>query len=168
MSSQRFYGVYRGSVFDNRDPYNNNRLKIIVPQILGSTPTEWAWGIDNSSVKVSAPAIGQGVLVVFEGGDPLYPIWIGTFGKAATSDKAMYVSTLSSSTSLTELTNVVKTKSESNGATDIDVTATLLALAHGTPTVSTTAPSNPIQGSIWFNSTNGKRYTYYGTAWVQT
>ena len=74
-------------MFDNRDPIFSGRLKIVIPQILGSTATEWAWGMDVASVKSAPPSIGQGVLVMFEGGDPVYPIWIGTFGKNVDSSK---------------------------------------------------------------------------------
>ena len=168
MNSHRFYGVYRGSVFDNRDPYRSNRLRILVPQILGTSPTEWAWEVGTSSMKTDAPAIGQGVWVMFEGGDPLYPIWMGTFGKPPTADKSVFVKPLGSGVSLTGISELIKTRADADGSTEIDLVESLLALAHGGTTVSETAPSDPSQGAVWLNSSTGKRYTYYGTSWIQT
>jgi len=34
-------------------------------------------------------------------------------------------------------------------------------------TVSTTAPSNPVEGQMWWDSTDGTLYIYYGTSWVE-
>ena len=39
---KRFYGLYRGVVVDNNDPYSRNRLKLRVPQVTGSAVTNWA------------------------------------------------------------------------------------------------------------------------------
>ena len=33
---------------------------------------------------------------------------------------------------------------------------------------SSTPPANPVDGQAWFNSTNGKSYTYYDSFWVET
>jgi hypothetical protein len=77
----RFYGVYRGVVYKSDDPLNLSRLQVKVPQILADQPTEWAWPVEKPGLTTEVPAVGQGVWVMFEGGDPSYPIWLGTFGK---------------------------------------------------------------------------------------
>jgi hypothetical protein len=76
----RFYGVYRGTVFDTKDPQNLGRIQVRIPQILADQATQWAWPVEKYGADTKVPAIGQGVWVVFEGGDPSYPIWMGTFG----------------------------------------------------------------------------------------
>jgi len=76
----RFYGVYRGVVYKSDDPLNLYRLQLKVPQILADQPTDWAWPVEKPGVTTSIPKVGQGVWVMFEGGDPSYPIWTGTFG----------------------------------------------------------------------------------------
>ena len=68
----RFFGIYRGVVFDTNDPLGRARIRVKVPQVLADNPTEWAWPIGTS---YSAPSVGDGVLVQFEGGDPSYPLW---------------------------------------------------------------------------------------------
>jgi Type VI secretion system/phage-baseplate injector OB domain len=75
----KFFGVYRGVVLDNTDPLNAGRLRLQIPQVLGETPTGWAWGVYSTGVVSPLPAVGSGVFVMFEGGDLFYPIWCGTF-----------------------------------------------------------------------------------------
>jgi hypothetical protein len=79
--TKHLHGVYRAVVKDNRDPDNLRRLKLQV-ETSGGEVTDWAWPI-NATAK--PPAIGQGVFVAYQGGDPEYPLWIGTFGTASTT-----------------------------------------------------------------------------------
>lgn len=77
---KRFYGVYRGVVVDNSDPESQNRLRIQVPQILGQAITNWAWGILPAVTgSIFLPEPGAGIWVMFEGGDPNFPLWLGVF-----------------------------------------------------------------------------------------
>jgi hypothetical protein len=76
--NHRFYGLYRGIVIDNKDPLNQYRLKLKVPQVLHDQVTDWAWSVHEPGVARSIPTPGVGVLVMFEGGDPSFPIWLGT------------------------------------------------------------------------------------------
>ena len=78
--NRRFYGIYRGTVTNSKDPQNKRRVKATVPQVLGKEPTDWAWPADSSSHYSEPPKIGQGIWVMFEGGDPSFPMWSGTFG----------------------------------------------------------------------------------------
>jgi hypothetical protein len=72
----RFYGIYRGIVYDVIDPEGKNRIRIQVPQILAKTPTQWAYPFNISD---TLPSIGDGIWVQFEGGDPMFPVWSGRF-----------------------------------------------------------------------------------------
>jgi len=72
---ERYYGIYRGVVTNTADPYHLNRIKLQVPQILGVAETGWAYSVNNTSPNV----VGTGVWVMFEGGDPNFPLWIGAF-----------------------------------------------------------------------------------------
>jgi len=76
----RFYGVYRGVVVDNKDPLKKGRLKLRIPQVLGNTVTEWAWA--NQPLGSALVSEGAGVFAMFEGGDPAFPIWIGSVNPA--------------------------------------------------------------------------------------
>ena len=79
----QYYGKYRGTVFDNVDPLMIGRLMVIVPDVSNVIPSTWAMpcfpfaGIQNGFFAV--PAIGSGVWVEYEQGDPDYPIWTGCF-----------------------------------------------------------------------------------------
>jgi hypothetical protein len=78
LQDKRFFGIYRGLVADTEDPLGVQRLKLLVPQIFGEAITEWAWSIQGKSTSY-APQLGEGVWVMFEGGDPNFPLWIGSF-----------------------------------------------------------------------------------------
>lgn len=77
-----FFGKYRGTVSDNDDPSSRGRIKVKVPAVLGSVE---AWAMPcvpyaGSGVGFfSLPAVGTGVWVEFEAGDPSFPIWTGCF-----------------------------------------------------------------------------------------
>jgi|TARA_R110000803_G_scaffold133061_3_gene200256 hypothetical protein len=88
----RFYGLYRGTVVSNKDPLRKRRIKLAVPAVMGQTPTQWAWPVEDAGVKVASPAVGQGVWVMFESGDPSYPIWVGTFGKVVDAKRHVLIS----------------------------------------------------------------------------
>ena len=79
---KRYYGVYRATVKDNKDPNKQRRLKVSVTQTTGNEVTEWVW---PATATAKPPAVGQGVYILFIGGDPEYPIWMGTFGVASTT-----------------------------------------------------------------------------------
>ena len=85
---QRFYGKYRGMVLNNIDPMMQGRLQVQVPDVAGLLPASWAMpcvpiaGLQTGMVAL--PAIGAGVWVEFEQGNPDHPIWVGCFwGSAA-------------------------------------------------------------------------------------
>jgi hypothetical protein len=73
LHDKRFYGIYRGIVADTNDPLDQNRIRMLVPQILGSATTGWAYPIFQTGIEVNEP-----VWVLFEGGDPNFPLWMGT------------------------------------------------------------------------------------------
>lgn len=84
----KHYGKFRGTVLNNIDPMQMGRLMVQVPDISNVLPSTWALpclpfaGI-QSGMYVT-PAIGSGVWIEFEQGDPDYPIWVGCFwGSAA-------------------------------------------------------------------------------------
>jgi hypothetical protein len=79
----RYYGKYRGTVIENIDPEQIGRILVMVPDVLGLTPSSWAMpcvpaaGIQSGVFVV--PPIGSGVWIEFEQGNPDYPIWTGGF-----------------------------------------------------------------------------------------
>jgi hypothetical protein len=82
------YGKYKGTVINNVDPMQMGRLQAMVPGVAGFLPSSWAMpclplaGINTGLFTV--PAVGTGVWIEFERGDPDYPIWVGCYwGSAA-------------------------------------------------------------------------------------
>lgn len=83
---KKFYGKYRGTVFDNNDPEFKGRIQAMVPDVLGAVPTTWALpcvpitgivGVQSGIYVV--PALQANVWIEFEHGDQDYPIWSGCF-----------------------------------------------------------------------------------------
>jgi hypothetical protein len=79
----RFFGKYRGVVASILpDPTLRGRIQVIVPAVLGETIV-WAMPcVPYAGRNVGfhmLPAIGAGVWVEFEAGDPSYPIWSGCY-----------------------------------------------------------------------------------------
>jgi uncharacterized protein involved in type VI secretion and phage assembly len=84
LAERRAYGKYRGFVTANEDPQQLGRVKLRVPALLGEAETDWALpclpcgGLANQGL-FCVPAVGAQVWVEFEGGNPDFPIWTGTF-----------------------------------------------------------------------------------------
>lgn len=76
-SIKRFHSVYRAVVVENRDPNYLRRIKARVTTT-GDEVTNWIWPVISTK---RPPAIGTGVYVMYLGGDPEYPVWIGEFGQ---------------------------------------------------------------------------------------
>lgn len=88
MSDGSFYGKYRGVVTDINDPLMTGRIKATVPDVLGDQESGWALPCapfgGNQTGFFALPAVGAGVWIEFEHGDPDYPIWSGCWwGSAA-------------------------------------------------------------------------------------
>ena len=81
--TKRFlFGVFRGRVEYNQDPMSTGRLKVRVPFLHGDkdmTPLEKiAWAAPAFPPQShTVPETGDYVWVMFENGDPLYPVWLG-------------------------------------------------------------------------------------------
>jgi hypothetical protein len=77
----KFYGKYRGLVFDNQDPTKRGRIQAVVPEVLGTEHTTWAepctpYG-GTTSGFYAIPPMGAGVWIEFEAGDVSRPVWVG-------------------------------------------------------------------------------------------
>jgi hypothetical protein len=84
MSEQKkYYGKYRGTVFNNVDPEERGRIQVLVPDVSALLPTSWALPCVPVATKQGGvfviPELEDSVWVEFEHGDPDYPIWVGGF-----------------------------------------------------------------------------------------
>lgn len=74
---RKLYGVFRAVVHDNKDPKHLRRLKV-KSTATGEQITNWIWPVISTK---RPPAIGTGVYIMYVGGDPEYPVWIGEFSE---------------------------------------------------------------------------------------
>lgn len=85
-----FFGPYRGIVTNTTDPVGQNRVKAVVPQLFGNASTETDWALPCVPANFAAiPQPGQGVWIMFEGGDINYPVWMGVW-QGTTSTPSPY------------------------------------------------------------------------------
>lgn len=66
-------GIYPGICMSTQDPAGKSRVQVKVPAVAGDK-TVWAKSVPGSSYL---PSIGDTVWIVFEEGDPQYPLWLG-------------------------------------------------------------------------------------------
>ena len=77
-----YFGKFRGTVADNQDPQGRGRIQAHVPALPGPGITSWALPCAPTGF-FAVPAVGAGVWIEFEQGDPDLPIWIGTWWASA-------------------------------------------------------------------------------------
>lgn len=82
-SPRKYFGKFRGTVFNNIDPEQRGRIQAIVPAVSNIIPCSWAMPCVPMAGKEQGffmvPQLGSGVWMEFEEGDPDKPIWVGGF-----------------------------------------------------------------------------------------
>ena len=80
----KLYGLYRAVVRNQIDPTLKGRLEVEIPEVLDVGVLSWAQPClsvaDARAINegnFALPPVGAPVWVMFEGGDPERPIWIG-------------------------------------------------------------------------------------------
>jgi len=81
--TKAFWGKYRASVVNNDDPNHMGRIQVKVSDVSGQETSGWAMpcvpAAGPKSGSFALPAVGAGVWVEFENGDPDFPVWVGGF-----------------------------------------------------------------------------------------
>lgn len=92
--TETYYGKYRGTVVNNVDPLLTGRLQAIVPDVSSVALTSWCMPCfpmtGQQTGVLAVPAIGAGVWIEFEKGDPDYPIWTGGFYGSSSEIPALH------------------------------------------------------------------------------
>ena len=79
MTVPSFPGLYRAICVDSNDPRQMHRLLVQVPDVTALETSSWATPCQPPGRAVHVPAAGDGVWVMFEAGDPDYPVWMGVW-----------------------------------------------------------------------------------------
>jgi uncharacterized protein involved in type VI secretion and phage assembly len=82
MTGDAFFGKFRGTVTDNRDPVVRGRIKALVPDVTRPGASDWALPCFPVGL-FAVPAVGADVWIEFEQGDPNRPIWTGCWWSVA-------------------------------------------------------------------------------------
>jgi hypothetical protein len=82
-AERSLFGRYRAKVVDNADPKKRGRLKLTIPSVFGTQPTDWVPGAFPLASPAEAwlvvPEIGSHVLAEFVEGDRSAPIWTAAY-----------------------------------------------------------------------------------------
>lgn len=70
--AQQWLGTYPATVYNTADPLGQNRIQMLVPQVLGTAVSQWATPVGLVSPS-PAPAVGSVVHAMFLGGDVSHP-----------------------------------------------------------------------------------------------
>jgi uncharacterized protein involved in type VI secretion and phage assembly len=72
-------GVHRATVIDAADPLGQHRVMVQFPDVErdGSVWAAASFAVTGASGQRGVPAVGAGVRVAFEAGDPARPVWLG-------------------------------------------------------------------------------------------
>src|SRR4051812_26179499 len=70
-----YFGLYQGAIHDINDPEDRGRVRALVPQVLGDSPSGWAEPMLPTAGTV-VWAVGDRVWVLFEGGDLNKPVYL--------------------------------------------------------------------------------------------
>lgn len=99
-ATNRWYGIYRAVVTDNKDPDGEGKVKAMCPQV-GQTaaPDRWIWpsypGAGNQRGMLFVPEVDDTVWVSFFEGDPNFPeVYFGGWYGSPEDDKSDVASTL--------------------------------------------------------------------------
>ena len=92
LEPKKYFGKYRGRVFNNIDPLFAGRVQVEVISVLGDAKP-WAMPCvpyvkADEAFKV-IPPVGTPIWVEFEGGDVDYPIWVGCFWRFDDEEKVI-------------------------------------------------------------------------------
>lgn len=96
MTVELTNGMFRGICVDNRDPKNLGRIRVQVPQILGTAASGWAfpsWTVYQKTIwpQDRLPKAGDGVWVMFDSTSPDKMIWMAAFGPLDLINQPEYV-----------------------------------------------------------------------------
>lgn len=156
-NGQKYFGKYRGTVTDNRDPEMRGRLKASVPDVLGDQDSSWAlpcapYAGDQVGL-FAVPPLNTAVWIEFEQGNPDYPIWSGCFwasgeppASPAQPEKKVF-KTDGVTLTIDDTPGVASFKLETTGGQKIEVTASGIKIDNGSgATVELSGPSVKLNG----------------------
>lgn len=138
-----WHGTYFAKVVNISDPLQEKRIKMRIPQVLGTAISNWAPPVFNPNLPV--PAVGTLVNAVFQGGDINAPLYYPPF-KVPTNGAWQLITPQNG---WSNVTGLIKLQARTNTADGIEVVGNLQG---GTTT------DNTIIGTLpagYFSATNG-------------
>lgn len=74
----KLFGMYKGTVFNNKDPLETGRLQVYIPIAYGNMKKDtMPWSQPGIPYNDPPCAVGTLVWVMFMQGDPKHPVYMG-------------------------------------------------------------------------------------------
>ena len=67
------FGLFRGKVVDNNDPLNQDRVRALVPAVLGTQRSNWC--VPMTRADIERPKVNDTVFVLFLDGEISSPVY---------------------------------------------------------------------------------------------
>jgi len=83
----RVFQTFRAKVIDNKDPLNQNRVKVFIPELMKNIKGIWVRPSYNFNKVAVSPQVGDTVLVMFENGNLQNGVYIGHVRLSCPKDK---------------------------------------------------------------------------------
>jgi hypothetical protein len=71
---KQWLGAYPATVYNTVDPAGQNRVQLLIPQVLGNAISQWALPLGLVTPSPT-PSVGTAVHAMFLGGDPSHPVY---------------------------------------------------------------------------------------------
>lgn len=187
-------GMYAASVVQNNDPQGESRLRLQIPQVLGTAVSAWALPMVPFQ---GVPSVGSQVSAMFIGGDPTRPAWFGSLEltepgtlielgdgppttPAAQAGTIYYDMTGGVITGTYEWNGTEWTEYLVSGAAIAPATIGLgnlspevtarslngISTTIGTANPTSTNPASPMAGDVYINEATGQIFQYSAGAWT--
>jgi cytoskeletal protein CcmA (bactofilin family) len=139
-AKRMWYGIYTASVVSIQDPLKQSRVTLKIPQVLGTSTSNWAVPVGFEPV---IPSVNQMVWAMFLGGDINHPLYIYASTSNSVNVPGLPVVTVINNATVTNPTISGATLTTSTLTSPTITSPTVTGGTYSSPTISTPTVTSP-------------------------
>jgi hypothetical protein len=156
QAKRMWLGIYTASVVSTQDPLKQSRVTLKVPQVLGTSTSNWAVPIGFEPV---IPAVNQVVWAMFLGGDINHPLYLYA-STVNTTTAVPGLPTVSIVNGVTITNSTINTPTVNNGTLNNPIiTGSNQSMSAGTGTVGADSSGMALSGGTGSDASGALNYT---------